>query len=258
MCYSTELRLLQNAIHPYNCHAGLIFAQHSYLEAARLLAGDVNSQPVKLGLRPEHLSLTEEDNAVYAAVDVSEMMGSAVHIHVSACGQDVVIVVPLSEEEVLAKDQDPVRIFPWRRCWARELDLAIYGAVLVLVLQVCFKMNYLRISGDPGPNMLLALACLLVMAGAETVMLHLWGKGPSRPENPPGGRHPPQPVGVRQARRDGGGLFRHILPFGRQRGPAVRPDGHGAHGLGYVAGLPWEAPFLGAGQPDIPGRQRPL
>ena len=68
-------------------------------KSARLLAGDVNSQPVKLGLRPEHLSLTEEDNAVYAAVDVSEMMGSAVHIHVSACGQDVVIVVPLSEEE---------------------------------------------------------------------------------------------------------------------------------------------------------------
>ena len=67
-------------------------------KSARLLAGDVNSQPVKLGLRPEHLSLTEEDNAVYAAVDVSEMMGSAVHIHVSACGQDVVIVVPPSVE----------------------------------------------------------------------------------------------------------------------------------------------------------------
>ena len=48
------------------------------------------------------------------------------------------------EEEVLAKDQDPVRIFPWRRCWARELDLAIYGAVLVLVLQVCFKMSQRR------------------------------------------------------------------------------------------------------------------
>lgn len=84
------------------------------------------------------------------------------------------------EEEVLAKDQDPVRIFPWRRCWARELDLAIYGAVLVLVLQVCFKMNYLRISGGPGANMLLALACLLVMAGAEAVMLHLWGTTPGK------------------------------------------------------------------------------
>lgn len=40
MCYSTELRLLQNAIHPYGCHAGLIFARHSYLEAARLLAAE--------------------------------------------------------------------------------------------------------------------------------------------------------------------------------------------------------------------------
>ena len=38
MCYSTELRLLQNAIHPYGCHAGLIFARHNYLETARLLA----------------------------------------------------------------------------------------------------------------------------------------------------------------------------------------------------------------------------
>lgn len=40
MCYSTELRLLQNAIHPYGCHAGLIFARHSYLEVARLLAAE--------------------------------------------------------------------------------------------------------------------------------------------------------------------------------------------------------------------------
>ncbi len=68
-------------------------------KSARLRAGEVESQPVKLGLRPEHLMLTDQDNAVFAAVDVSEMMGSAVHIHVSACGRDVVIVVPLGEEE---------------------------------------------------------------------------------------------------------------------------------------------------------------
>jgi len=65
----------------------------------RLRDCGVETQPVKLGLRPEHLMFTEADNAVYAAVDVSEMMGSAVHIHVTACGKDVVIVVPLSEEE---------------------------------------------------------------------------------------------------------------------------------------------------------------
>ena len=66
---------------------------------ARLRACGVESQPVKLGLRPEHLTLTEADGAIRATVDVSEMMGSAVHIHVNACGQDVIIVVPLSEEE---------------------------------------------------------------------------------------------------------------------------------------------------------------
>jgi len=65
----------------------------------RLRDCGVETRPVKLGLRPEHLMFTEAGNAVYAAVDVSEMMGSAVHIHVSACGKDVVIVVPLSEEE---------------------------------------------------------------------------------------------------------------------------------------------------------------
>ena len=54
------------------------------------------------------------------------------------------------EEEVLAKDQDPVRIFPWRRCWARELDLAIYGAVLVLVLaQAMGAMPIRANSGTP-------------------------------------------------------------------------------------------------------------
>ena len=68
-------------------------------KSARLRDGGVESRPVKLGLRPEHLTLTDRDEAVFAAVDVSEMMGSAVHIHVNACGQDVVIVVPLEEEE---------------------------------------------------------------------------------------------------------------------------------------------------------------
>jgi len=63
---------------------------------ARLLARDVPGQQVTLGVRPEHIVLTQA--GVPARVDVSEMMGSAVHIHVDACGRDVVIVVPVSEE----------------------------------------------------------------------------------------------------------------------------------------------------------------
>ena len=89
-------------------------------------------------------------------------------------------LIRLAQAEALEKDRDPVRIFPWRRYFARELDLAIYGTVLALILQVCFKMNYLRISEDSGRNMLLALAGLLVMAGAETLMLHFWGTTPGK------------------------------------------------------------------------------
>ena len=74
---------------------------------ARLLAGDVPSQEVTLGVRPEHIVLTEDSGGIAADLDVSEMMGSAVHIHVAACGKDVVIVVPVSEEE--SEDQGRFR-----------------------------------------------------------------------------------------------------------------------------------------------------
>ena len=59
---------------------------------ARLLKNDVQSQPITLGVRPEHTELSEE--GVAAQVDVSEMMGSSVHLHVTAEGKDVIIIVP--------------------------------------------------------------------------------------------------------------------------------------------------------------------
>ena len=59
---------------------------------ARLLKNDVQTQDVTLGVRPEHTELADE--GVAAKVDVSEMMGSSVHLHVSAEGKDVIIIVP--------------------------------------------------------------------------------------------------------------------------------------------------------------------
>ncbi len=59
---------------------------------ARLLAKDVQSQPITLGVRPEHTIIA--DQGVSARIDVSEMMGSSVHLHVSSEGKDVIIVVP--------------------------------------------------------------------------------------------------------------------------------------------------------------------
>ena len=58
---------------------------------ARLIANNVAEQEIKLGIRPEHILL--DDTGVNAVVDVSEMMGSTVHLHVTAVEQDVVIVV---------------------------------------------------------------------------------------------------------------------------------------------------------------------
>ena len=57
----------------------------------KLAANNVEEQAITLGIRPEHITL--ENSGVEAKVDVSEMMGSSVHLHVSALNQDVVIVV---------------------------------------------------------------------------------------------------------------------------------------------------------------------
>ena len=59
---------------------------------ARLLKNDVQSQEITLGVRPEHTEIG--DDGVPAKVDVSEMMGSSVHLHVTAEGRDVIIIVP--------------------------------------------------------------------------------------------------------------------------------------------------------------------
>ncbi len=58
---------------------------------AALAAKNVEPQDIVLGVRPEHITL--EDSGVDACIDVSEMMGSSVHLHVTALGQDVVLVV---------------------------------------------------------------------------------------------------------------------------------------------------------------------
>ncbi len=58
---------------------------------AALKANKVAAQDVVLGVRPEHLTLA--DSGIHAKVDVHEMMGSSIHLHVTAMGKDVVLVV---------------------------------------------------------------------------------------------------------------------------------------------------------------------
>ena len=67
---------------------------------AALLRNDVKSGPVTLGIRPEHIVLAKT-GGIPARVDVSEMMGSSVHLHLTAAGHDAVVIVPTLELDAI-------------------------------------------------------------------------------------------------------------------------------------------------------------
>ena len=74
----------------------------------RLLEKDVQGGPVTLGVRPEHMLLWQE-GGIEARVDVREMMGSSVHLHVTAAGKEAIIVVQLYDAEDSYDSGDTVR-----------------------------------------------------------------------------------------------------------------------------------------------------
>lgn len=65
---------------------------------ANLLKNNVGEQDVIVGARPEHISLNNvEGSMLKGTVDVSEMMGSSVHLHINSDGKDCIIIVPTLE-----------------------------------------------------------------------------------------------------------------------------------------------------------------
>ncbi len=58
---------------------------------ARLAANGVEEQEITLGVRPEHMFLM--DDGVDTKIEVNELMGSSVHLHVNIDGKDVIIIV---------------------------------------------------------------------------------------------------------------------------------------------------------------------
>ena len=65
----------------------------------RLNDRKVGDQAVIVGIRPEHISFATElgSHTIASKVDVSEMMGSEVYLHVTAVGKDVVLRIPTVE-----------------------------------------------------------------------------------------------------------------------------------------------------------------
>ncbi len=70
---------------------------------AALTANKVEEQEITLGVRPEHVIIGETGND--GEIDVHEMMGSSVHLHVNTHGKDIIAVIStmdMSEAEVAA------------------------------------------------------------------------------------------------------------------------------------------------------------
>ena len=69
-------------------------------KAQELLAGKgVGERKVTVGIRPEHIAFAAAPgtDTVSSKVDVSEMMGSEVYLHVNAVGRDVVLRIPTTD-----------------------------------------------------------------------------------------------------------------------------------------------------------------
>ena len=74
----------------YAVSVGGLTVELSEEKQAKLAANNVAEQDIVLGVRPEHIVL---EPGIAGKVDVSELMGSSVHLHVNSMGRDVVMVV---------------------------------------------------------------------------------------------------------------------------------------------------------------------
>ena len=84
----------------YKVRIGDAVITPSEKKQAALAAKGVDSQPITLGVRPEDISLLEEgENVLAGTVDVTEMMGSSINLHVNVYGHDSIIVAQTTSLE---------------------------------------------------------------------------------------------------------------------------------------------------------------
>ena len=87
-----DAKLVKNSDGKYAVAIDGINVELAEDKQARLSAKNVPEQAVTLGVRPDHIMLCAD--GVKGTVDVSELMGSSVHLHISTHGHDVVVIVP--------------------------------------------------------------------------------------------------------------------------------------------------------------------
>jgi len=70
----------------------------------RLAANGVEEQLVTLGVRPDHIILS--DNGISGSVEVAELMGSYEHLHVTIDDKDVIIIVSTDGKDISHANED--------------------------------------------------------------------------------------------------------------------------------------------------------
>ncbi len=99
-----DAKLVKNG-DKYAVAIGGIEVEVSADKQARLAAKKVEPQDITLGVRPEHLTLKGAE-MLKGTVDVSEMMGSEIHYHVTYEGQDVILIVPTLDNETVGMGKE--------------------------------------------------------------------------------------------------------------------------------------------------------
>ena len=95
--YDAEV-LLNNGVYEIEIDGVRIVPSEDKQE--RLKARGVKPQSITLGVRPEHIALLGDgSDMLKGTVEVTEMMGSAVHLHVNACGKDSIIIAQTASFE---------------------------------------------------------------------------------------------------------------------------------------------------------------
>ena len=63
---------------------------------AALKAKNVPAQDITLGIRPDHITLAPDGapGGIPCTVDVTELMGSTIHMHVNISGKDAIVILP--------------------------------------------------------------------------------------------------------------------------------------------------------------------
>ena len=110
-----DAELIKNG-EEYAVSVGGVVMSLSAEKQANLKRNNVQPQAITLGVRPEHITLEGDASRMLTGkVDVSEMMGSAVHLHVNVLGKDAIIIVQtmdLKDQSALAMGKDISFTFP--------------------------------------------------------------------------------------------------------------------------------------------------